>query len=77
MPVSSFSAFARRFSVLAAAAMSISVLAGCANRETVLLIQRDLTDREPEQALQRLEKIPDPDLRRSLFAPAMQRRPLQ
>ena len=67
MPVSSFSAFARRFSVLAAAAMSISVLAGCANRETVLLIQRDLTDREPEQALQRLEKIPVRNTDRALY----------
>lgn len=58
MPVSSISAFARRVSVFMVAALCISMVAGCASRQTVLLIQQDLTDREPQQALQRLEKTP-------------------
>ena len=67
MPVSSFCAFARRVSVLMAAALCISMVAGCASRQTVLLIQQDLTDRQPEQALQHLEKTPVRDTDRALY----------
>ena len=56
MPIALISGFARRV-FIAAAGMFVLILAGCAsNGNSVAMMQRDLTARQPEQALQRLQK---------------------